>query len=62
MPSQRHVEACRPGELVHLDCSYVGNLKGAGKVWKITARGAASIGGQALPRKFVRMLCATNAP
>ena len=30
------------GELVCLDCFYVGNLKGVGKVWQITACDAAS--------------------
>lgn len=42
MPSQRHVEASRPGELVCFDCFYVGKLKGVGKVWQITACDAAS--------------------
>lgn len=41
-PSQRHVEAKEPGELVCLDCFYVGNLKGVGKVWQLTACDAAS--------------------
>ena len=40
--SQRHVEAREPGELVCLDCFYVGKLKGVGKVWQITACDAAS--------------------
>ena len=42
LPSSRHVEAKEPGELVCLDCFYVGNLKGVGKVWQITACDAAS--------------------
>ena len=42
MPSERHVEAKEPGELVCLDCFYVGNLKGVGKVWQLTACDAAS--------------------
>ena len=42
MPSERHVEAHQPGELVCLDCFYVGNLKGVGKVWQITACDVAS--------------------
>ena len=33
MPSRRHVEAEIPAELVCLDCFYVGNLKGVGKVY-----------------------------
>src|SRR5712692_3893998 len=37
----RHVEAHQPGELVCLDTFYVGNLKGVGKVWQITACDAA---------------------
>jgi hypothetical protein len=32
VPTERHVEASRVGELVCLDCFYVGNLKGVGKV------------------------------
>ena len=38
----RHVEATEPGELVCLDTFYIGNLKGVGKVWQITACDAAS--------------------
>lgn len=41
-PAQRHVEVSVPGELVCLDCFYVGRLKGVGKVWQITACDAAS--------------------
>jgi transposase InsO family protein len=41
-PSQRHVEAKHPGDLVCFDCFYVGKLKGVGKVWQITACDAAS--------------------
>jgi IS30 family transposase len=40
--SQRHVEAKRPGDLVCFDCFYIGNLKGVGRVWQITACDAAS--------------------
>lgn len=36
-----HVEAQRPGDLVSLDCFYVGHLKGVGKVWQLTACDAA---------------------
>jgi transposase len=42
VPTERQVEASRVGELVCLDCFYVGNLKGVGKVWQITACDAAS--------------------
>jgi transposase InsO family protein len=49
---QRHVEASVPGELVCLDCFYVGKLKGVGKVWQITACDAAS--SYALARVFVQ--------
>ena len=42
LPTERHVEAKAVGELVCLDCFYVGNLKGVGKVWQITACDAAS--------------------
>ena len=37
----RHVHAERPGELVCLDTFYIGQLKGVGKVWQITACDAA---------------------
>ena len=37
----RHVDARVPGELVCLDCFYVGHLKGVGKVWQLTACDAA---------------------
>src|SRR5437870_12266247 len=40
--STRHVEATEPGELVCLDTFYIGNLKGVGKVWQITACDAAT--------------------
>ena len=36
-----HVEAREPGELVCLDTFYIGQLKGVGKVWQITACDAA---------------------
>lgn len=38
----RHVEASVPGELVCLDCFFIGTLKGVGRVWQITACDAAS--------------------
>jgi transposase InsO family protein len=38
----RHVHAVQPGELVSLDTFYIGQLKGVGKVWQITACDAAS--------------------
>ena len=41
-PSRRHVEAKEPGELVCLDCFYIGKLKGVGPVWQITACDAAT--------------------
>jgi len=37
-----YVEASEPGELLCLDCFYVGKLKGVGNVWQITACDAAS--------------------
>src|ERR1700687_5936090 len=37
----RHVAACEPGELVSLGTFYIGQLKGVGKVWQITACDAA---------------------
>ena len=37
----RHVEARTPGELVCLDTFYIGQLKGVGKVWQVTACDAA---------------------
>ena len=40
---ERHVEAGRPGELVGLDCFYVGRLSGTkGTVWQYTAIDVAS--------------------
>jgi len=40
---ERHVEASRPGELVGLDCFYVGRLSGTkGTVWQYTAIDVAS--------------------
>lgn len=36
-----HVEARHPGELVCVDCFFVGRLKGVGKVWQLTACDAA---------------------
>jgi transposase InsO family protein len=47
-PSRRHVEAQEPGELVCLDCFYIGKLKGVGKVWQVTACDAASSYGLAM--------------
>lgn len=47
-PSRRHVEAQEPGELVCLDCFFIGKLKGVGKVWQITACDAASSYGLAM--------------
>jgi transposase len=38
----RHVEANEPGELLCLDTFYIGNLKGVGNVWQITACDAAT--------------------
>ena len=46
--SRRHVEAKEPGELVCLDCFYIGKLKGVGKVWQITACDVASSYGLAM--------------
>ena len=37
----RHVRADQPGDLLSLDTFYVGQLKGVGKVWQITACDAA---------------------
>jgi transposase InsO family protein len=55
----RHVQASVPGELVCLDTFYIGQLKGVGKVWQITACDAASSYGAARvvvvpPRQAVR--------
>ena len=38
----RHVQAEKPGELVCVDTFYIGNLKGVGKMWQLTACDAAS--------------------
>jgi transposase InsO family protein len=37
-PSEAHIDTTRPGELVGIDCFFVGRLRGsAGPVWQITA-------------------------
>jgi transposase InsO family protein len=42
-PPERHIEASEPGELVGLDCFYVGRLAGTkGTVWQYTAIDVAS--------------------
>ena len=38
----RHVQADRLGDLVCIDTFYIGNLKGVGKLWQLTACDAAS--------------------
>ena len=38
----RHVQAEKPGELVCIDTFYIGNLKGVGRLWQLTACDAAS--------------------
>ena len=43
----RHVQAEVPGELVCMDTFYIGNLKGVGKMWQLTACDAASSYGMA---------------
>jgi transposase InsO family protein len=44
---KRHVEAQLPGDLVCIDCFYIGKLKGVGRVWQLTACDAASSFGAA---------------
>lgn len=40
---ERHIDVSRPGELVGIDCFYVGRLRGTeGKVWQLTAIDIAS--------------------
>ena len=42
-PPERHIEASKPGELVQMDCFYVGRLTGTkGAVWQYTAIDVAS--------------------
>ena len=41
-PSRAHIEADTPGELVGIDCFFIGRLKGVGKIWQITACDTAS--------------------
>jgi transposase InsO family protein len=42
-PAEPHIEAGRPGELVGMDCFYVGRLRGTeGAVWQLTAIDIAS--------------------
>ena len=38
----QHVQAEKPGDLVCIDTFYIGNLKGVGKLWQLTACDAAS--------------------
>jgi transposase InsO family protein len=54
----RHVQAEKPGELVCIDTFYIGNLKGVGKMWQLTACDAASSYAIA---KFVAVSNATEA-
>ena len=54
----RHVQAEEPGELVCMDTFYIGNLKGVGKLWQLTACDAASSYGIA---KVVTVNNATEA-
>ena len=44
---QRHRLAERPGDLVCLDSFYIGNVKGVGRVWQLTACDAAASYGMA---------------
>ena len=40
---ERHIDVSRPGELVGIDCFYVGRLKGTeGAIWQLTAIDIAS--------------------
>jgi transposase InsO family protein len=40
---EQHIDVSRPGELVGIDCFYVGRLRGAeGKIWQLTAIDIAS--------------------
>ncbi len=40
---ERHIDVSRPGELVGIDCFYVGRLRGTeGKIWQLTAIDVAS--------------------
>lgn len=42
-PEERHLEVSRPGELVQMDCFYIGRLSGTtGAVWQYTAIDVAS--------------------
>jgi len=49
----RHVQAEKPGELVCIDTFYIGNLKGMGKLWQLTAYDTARFvrDGKARPSK-----------
>ena len=64
----RHVEAERPGELVGVDCFFVGRLRGTrGTVWQLTAIDVASSfawaelvvcpSGQPMPVQTSRLVC-----
>src|SRR4051794_17000795 len=65
---ERHVEAARPGELVGVDCFFVGRLHGTrGTVWQLTAIDVASSyawadlvacpTGQPTPTQTSRLVC-----
>jgi transposase InsO family protein len=42
-PPEQHIDASRPGELVGIDCFYVGRLRGTdGAIWQLTAIDIAS--------------------
>jgi transposase InsO family protein len=42
-PPERHIEACEPGEIVGVDCFYIGRLQGTkGTIWQYTAMDVAS--------------------
>ncbi len=64
----RHIEAQRPGELICLDSFYVGNLKGVGRIWQLTAIDAFSALGWAalcvgeLPQAVVGLLAERVLP
>ena len=66
--AERHIEAQRPGELLCLDSFYVGNLKGVGRIWQLTAIDAFSAVGWAalavgeLPGAVVALLAKRVLP
>jgi transposase len=65
-PPPRHIDASKPGELVQMDCFFIGRLSGSkGSVWQYTAIDVASshVRGAGSPRgsRSSAIACSTSA-